>query len=268
MFFNAKAILSDVSLFLDIDPKEDIVKDFFFEGPGLFHYQDELTELKSLSLGKSVEDLMRLKRGDLKHEARLPDEEKAISSIGLYLLKKALASYSGEDRVYREQKDLLCLCFSVTKRDIEQKVLSDKSYELKTLITDTLATSACGSCRGAIEALIVKTRLENGLIKGLEHSKSRFDQHGKWLKIAGLYPGELLLKLEALKNEWMKREEIEGVFQMEFLSIEGHHLEMSFKALSEGQSNEKTFKALAQALSDYFKAELGVLFFIVEGVAP
>lgn len=256
-FFNAKATTPEVSLFLDIDPRTDVIKEFFYDGPFVVHYKIELEELRMLTINKTIHEAQKIKRYLLSFETELENGEKPVMPRGLWLLRSALASYTGEGGFLKEQTDVLCLCFSVTKKDIVQKVLSNKDFELKILIQETMASSACGSCRQPIEKLIHDTRAEHGLIKGLDHSKSRFDDKGNWIKIAGMYPGPLLIKIDELKNAWMKREKIEGQFEIEFTDIEGFYLTVKINS-----TNEKTIGGLLHALSDYLKSELGVLFFL------
>src|SRR5690606_31825454 len=142
------------------------------------------------------------------------------------LLKEAILEYLGENKTFPEEEDLLCLCFGVTKKDIINSTMGNKDFDLKTLIQTTRATSACGSCKPLIEDLISRTRLQYGLIKGLGNSRSRKNLQGQWIKIAGLYPGALLLMIDDYKNEWMKREEIFEQLTIEFVNIEGHHLDV------------------------------------------
>ncbi|MBC7715239.1 MAG: (2Fe-2S)-binding protein [Rhizobacter sp.] len=256
-FFNAKASTSEVSLFLDIDPKTDIIKEFFFDGPGVSDYKIELEEIKSVAHGRTIEFVKNLKRHSFSLETKLAGGELPVMPRGLWLLREALVSYTGEGGFLKEQTDLICLCFSVTKKDIVKKVLANKDFELKSLIQETMASSACGTCRPVIEKLIIQTRAENGLIKGLDHSKSRFDEKGNWIKIAGMYPGPLLIKLDELKNKWMEREKIVGQYEIEFTDIEGFHLTVKINSTS-----DKITGGLLHALSDYLKSELGVLFFL------
>jgi bacterioferritin-associated ferredoxin len=209
-------------------------------------------------LGKTlIEAWQIIRSGDAVSENILSNGEKPIANKALWILRDALTAYSGEGRFCEEKSDLLCLCYSVSKKDIIRKVLSNKDFDLKLLIQDTMASSACGGCRIPILELINKTRIEHGLIKGLDHSKSRFDEKGNWIKIAGMYPGPLLIKLEELKNRWMKREQIENQFTIDFIDIEGFHLTVKINS-----TNEKTINGLLQALGDYFKSELGILFFL------
>jgi bacterioferritin-associated ferredoxin len=256
-FFNAKAALPDVSLFLDIDPKRDTIKEFHFDGPRASHFAVEMQELKLLALGKTLEQIKKITRESISVETKLPNGKTSIMPVGLWLLKKAIATYVGEGRFYKEQHDMICLCFSITKADIVKKVLANKDFELKTLIHETMASSACGSCRMPIEKLIIETRNAHGLIKGLDHSKARKDASGNWIKVAGMYPGPLLIKLDELKREWMEREKITDQFVIEFTNIEGLHLTVSINS-----TNEKQVAGLMSALTDFLKSKLGVLFFL------
>ena len=256
-FFNAKAQGGEVSLFLDINPKNDTIKEFFYEETGSSRYSIELNELKMICLGMSLTDALLIKRSDLQFVTKTNSGLEPMAALGLTLLKSAIADYVGIGRFYKEHSDMVCLCFSVTKKDIVEHVLADKDFELKTLIQKTMASSACGSCRPAIESIIIETRNQHGLIKGMDHSKSRLDANGKWIKVANMYPGPLLIKIEELKNTWMKREGIVDQYQIEFLNIEGLHLTVKINP-----SSEKTDAALTSALSDYLKSELGILFFL------
>lgn len=255
-FFNAKAASAEVTLFLDIDPKKDTIKEFFFDGPEVQKYRTELEELKSLCLGKHLSDVRKIKRSDLTSETRADNGRKTVLALGPSLLHEAIASYMGEDHFLKEERDLLCLCFSVTKREITRKVLSNKDFELKTLIQDTMATSACGSCRTSIEKLIDQTRNENGMIAGMDHSRSRTDAKGQWVKVVGMYPGPLLIKLEELKIEWMKREGIFEQYKIEFVNIEGFHVDVRINS-----DKPKVVEGLLLAMEEYVKSRLGVLLF-------
>lgn len=256
-FFNATASLHGVSLFLDINSKTETIKDFFYSAGSDSDFNVELDELKMLVVGRTLSEIQDIRRADLQFVTETKNDNAPILPLGLTLLRAAVSDYQGENRFYKEEKDMVCLCFSVTKRDIVLGVLSDKDFELKTLIQKTMASSACGSCRAPIEKIILETRHQHGLIKGLDHSRSRFDAKGEWIKILGLYPGPLLIKIDQLKNAWMKREGISEQYQIEFTNIEGFHLDVLITPAS-----EKTNAGLISALSDYLKNELGILFFL------
>lgn len=256
-YFNAKSSLPELSLFLDIDPKTERVKKIFWEGKEAKIYNDEMEELSFLAMGQTILEVKNIKRNALKKETRLLNGEKKIANKGLWLLTSAMGSYTGEGAYLKTEKDFICLCFAVTKKDIVKKVSSNRDFDSNTLLQETMAGSACGSCQNMIQNIIEKTRNEQGIIKGLKHSKSRFDEKGHWLKILGMYPGPLLIKLQELKVNWMAREEITNRFQIEFLEIEGFHLSIKIN-----ENDKKKGDELARGMSDYFKAELGVLFFV------
>lgn len=259
ILFNAKASYEDfVHLYLDISPKDETIVDFFFEGPKASSYNEEFSELKNIVLKKSIHECKFLSRSVLQHEHKNNHFQKSVSALSLTLLKEAIVTYLGENKTFKEEQDLLCLCFGVTSKEIVSAVIANKDFDLKTLVQTTRASSACGSCRGQIEALIARTRAEHGLVLGMGNVRGRLNAKGEWIKILDLYPGPLLVKLDALKNEWMEREEILSTFKIEFVAIEGHHLDVELA----GTTDLKQAEGLLAALSDYLKSQTGVLFFL------
>jgi bacterioferritin-associated ferredoxin len=262
-FFNAKASYKDlVTLYLDISPKDDTLKDFFYDGPKAFSYQEELEELKTLSLGKTITELKFLSRNELSHEHKNGRFKKSVSALSLTLLKEAILLYLGENKTYREVSDYVCVCFGVTKKEIAKAVIANKNYSLTTLVQETKATSACGLCLKAAEELILKTRLENGLIEGMDNSRSRVNSAGEWIKILGLYPAELLIKIDELKMEWMEREKINDQFALEIIDISGFHLDFKVQTKNGEKVDSTRATGLLSALSEYLKSKTGVLFFL------
>jgi hypothetical protein len=61
-FFNAKAVTPEISLFLDIDSKTEIINALFYDGPKAFDFKVELDEIRKISIGKSIEELKILNR--------------------------------------------------------------------------------------------------------------------------------------------------------------------------------------------------------------
>ena len=156
------------------------------------------------------------------------------------------------------EKNILCLCFGIGEEELKKQILLRPDYDLKEVISETMATSACGSCRSQIIKTMKDLREKHGLIQGLAHSQTRFDKEGNWIKIKNMYPSELLIKLDDLKIIWMKREGITDQFQIEILNIEGHHLWLSVSPAQDIERNEKVLSAL----SDFWRSETGALFFL------
>lgn len=252
----------ELKLLLDIDLKTQTIQDFYTLGTLTSQFSSELEELKTLVLGQSINEAYLVKRESLKAERLLPHNQRAISSLPLWLMHKALDDYSGVASTLAEQQDVLCLCFGVTRRDLKKEVLARSDYGLPQLIAETFATSACGSCRIYIQKTLEDIRSENGLIKGLTHSQTRLDSQGHWIKIKNYYPAELLVYLDDLKKMWMKREEIEKVFAIEIVNIEGHHLWFTVKGLQDQKSDQERFEKILMALSEFYKSETGILLFL------
>ncbi len=258
LFFNAKVVQAGVTLKLDIDLKTEKIRSLLFTGYEADHeiFYKELTEKfteRTLeSTGLALQEISL-------NTPLLSNGKRPISSIALCLIRDALDQYLGESLFLAEERDRLCLCYSVPKKDIESYVLKDKNFELKNLIELTKASSACGSCKLPILETIEEVRLKHGLIKGMDHSRSRFDEQGRWIKIHGMYPGPLLIRLDELKNEWMKREDIVGKYEIFLKGIEGFHLEVETHG-----ANQAVLKSLLSALTDFYQSKLGILFFLNE----
>ena len=235
----------ELKLFLDIDLKSEKIQEFYFKGSLSSKYALEFEELKTLVLNSSYKLALTLKRENLHSEVLLVNGKLPIASLSLWLLHSAIEDYLGTSTTLKSEKDLICLCFR-------------PDYDLKAIISETMASSACGSCREQLITTLKVLREENGLISGLTHSQTRVDAKGHWIKIKGMYPSELLIKLDNSKNIWMKREGLLNQFQIEIINIEGHHLWLKVLPSEDPARNEKVL----MALSDYWRSEIGALFFL------
>lgn len=260
LFFNTRASLNGVTLSIDIDSKSEQVKSLLFQTANkeiLKNHSASFEELTKNFTGQNVSWARSFTRSHLENEFTLPSGHRAIAPLGLALINLAIEKYYGESTYLAEERDWLCLCYGVTESDIESYVLNDKNLELKNIIEKTKASSACGSCKVPLIKAIDDIRLKHGLIKGLDHSRSRYDDKGHWIKIANMYPGPLSIKLDDLKNEWMMREEISGVYELVIKGIEGFHVDIEVHG-----ADAKVRVALLSALSDFYKSKLGILFFL------
>lgn len=240
----------ELKLFLDIDLKSEIIQDFYYKGSLAPLYQNELEELKGRIINRPYRHALELKR-------ETPGNN-SLASLSLWLTHQAIGDYLGENTFLEEQNDLLCLCFGIGKSELKKQVLARSDYDLPQVIAETMATSACGSCREQIIKTMKELREEHGLIAGLTHSQTRVDKAGHWIKIKGMYPAELIIKLDELKLKWMNREGIDRQFSIEIINIEGHHLWLAVNPSADIERNEKVL----MALSDFWRSEIGVLFFL------
>jgi bacterioferritin-associated ferredoxin len=249
---------------LDIDLKSQRILSFTTSGSLVSKYSQELKELKKLLAAEmTINDALKIKRADL--YADLLSDPKLVASLSLWLLHKAIEDYLGTGARLNEQKDMLCFCFGVTRSDLKKEVLARSDYGLPEIIAETFATSACGSCLNIIEKTLIDLRASHGLIKGMSHSQSRTDKAGHWVKILGLYPADLIIKLDDLQTIWMKREAILDQFKIELVNIIGHHLFYTVMGLVPDVAEEvesERAEHILKAFSAYLKSETGVLFFL------
>lgn len=268
---NGHAVYTDpngllLKIFIDVDLKTEIIRDIYFKGSLVEKYSLELNEVKNLVLNHSINDALLLKRSALKEEHCLENGSPALSSLSLWLLHLAIDDYKGTSSSLNEQNDFLCLCYGIGLEELKTQVLARSDYELSHLIAETMATSACGSCKVLIQRSLISIREEHGLILGLDHSQSRLDKTGHWLKIKGLYPADLLIKLDDLKKRWMIREDIFKQFEIEIVKIEGYHLWLTILPKHDANHlSEVTIKqseGLLIALGDFWHSEVGALFFL------
>lgn len=248
---NALARYKNLQLELDIELSTQKIFEMKVSGDLKTADAAGFRQLESLVIGRSLDEALNIKRQELN------PAEKTFGSLPLWLLHRAIENYLGSEAVLAESKDRLCLCFGVGVSDIRKQILKRPDYELKHLIAETFATSACGSCLSEVRKTMEDLRLSHGMIEGMTHSKGRFDKNGNWVKVKGLYPGPLLVLLDDLKKKWMEREGVTDQFTIEITDISGLHLSVSFPGVEKDRAEK-----ILQALSDYYKSETGVLFFL------
>jgi hypothetical protein len=134
---------------------------------------------------------------------------KIANSFPLYFFYSTLDEYLGHIPV--AYTDVVCLCFGMTKNDI-------KNGNVK------MAGRACGSCRSLL-------------------AKKEF------VKIADMYPGPLVVKLDELKNEWLKDLDV----KLSIEEINEAYLEVKMQPYS---------KEKLKSLSDYYFEKLNFRFFL------
>ncbi len=257
LFFNIQSAMGPFILKGDISEKRGILDHFIFESideqTDLSNYQSEYSECRDLFLGRSLDFILNF---DSRHLIKRAHPQSLLPVV-YHLLKQAIVDYIGMNRVVQSEKKILCLCYAVTEEDIYTSLMNQKDFDLPSLIQETKATSACASCTPLITQFIEKTRLENGLIKGLDHSRSRFLPDGSWLKINQMYPGPLIVYLDEFIYKWREREEILSLGEIEIVNVNGFHIDLKFHQIEKEKAEH-----FAVALSQYLKQETGVLFFL------
>lgn len=241
---------------LAFDPKSEIISDCRFyplDSKNSAESSNIARELCTFSVGKNLKEIRHLNKIAFLNE-RLKSLPILVGEA--LLLDRCIDHYYGQGMVAPEQKDILCTCFNLTQRRLKELVLKDHLFDLKKLIAQTHATSACGSCLPLIQKTIEKIRNENGRLSGAKSTRARKNAKGEWIKIAGLYPVDFLISLDDLKQEWLHKNDLLHKINIKFLKQEGLHIKLEIDVDDEFKRG-----LLLEALRDYVLDKLGVLIF-------
>lgn len=256
LFFNVSFKGQGCLLSLDIDHKTDILKqmEFTAESSLLEKRKDEFESLTNLAIGKNISELKKIKRSD--YQAN----KQEFFPLGLWLLKSAIDRYTEGDQesfFYTDDKKVLCLCFGIDESDIHNEMANNLDFDLEKLAVSTRATTACGSCRTPINKNIQSQRDRSGIIYGKGKVRTHFDKNGKWVKVAGLFPGPLIIKIDKNLQEWKELTSNFPNVKIELLALEGYHLDLKIVNGLEVLNKSDNFK---NELSDFLFSRLGVRF--------
>lgn len=238
------------------DPKSEIISNCRFYLPNQLNEKVTSSfarDLSELSVGKTLTEMRDFKKMTFlkSHNERLP-----LLVPEVMALDRCIDHYYGQEATVPEQKDILCTCFNLTERKLKELVLKDHLFDLKKLIAQTHATSACGSCLPLIQKKMEQIRNENGMLSGAKSTRARKNAKGEWIKVAGLYPIDLLIVLDDLKQEWLLKNDLLHKINIKFTKLEGLHVKTDIDV-------DDDFKKglLIEALRDYVLDKLGVLIF-------
>lgn len=110
--------------------------------------------LTELIKGKTLEEAEKITNQDIvAYLGGLPDKKMHCSVMGQEALRAAIANYRGE-RLPKEDSEVVCECFGVTEREIEEAVRQNKLTTLEQVTDYTKAGGGCGSCHERIETIL------------------------------------------------------------------------------------------------------------------
>ena len=110
--------------------------------------------LTEMIKGKTLEEAERITNQDIvEYLGGLPDKKMHCSVMGQEALRAAIANYRGE-KLPREDSEIVCECFGVTQREIEDAIQSNNLTTLEQVTDYTKAGGGCGSCHERIETIL------------------------------------------------------------------------------------------------------------------
>jgi hypothetical protein len=235
-----------LKIFLEIDHHNDLITDFFFQGTLLPCYQNELDELKQKLIHKTLDEALLFKQSDF---SSLIDSSK-IHSLSLWLVHRAIDKFRGRDEVLKPNHKNLCLCFNIGLDELDEKLSIDPDIELDQFTRETKATTACGGCKNIISKKLGAHR---------NFLRRRIDSKGKWIKIKGMYPAELVLLLDESLRHWLKNQKVVANLHCEILNIEGYHIDLKFM---DDSASEIQDVVLINSLKNFWQEKHGLDLFL------
>jgi len=114
--------------------------------------------LTEMIKGMTVEEAMKVTNQDIAaYLGGLPQEKMHCSVMGKQALEKAVEHYQGASS--KEQAaQIVCECFGVTDREIEQAVRENNLSTVEEVTNYTKAGGGCGGCHDAIRQIIERVR--------------------------------------------------------------------------------------------------------------
>jgi len=110
--------------------------------------------LTELIKGKTLEEAEKITNQDIAaYLGGLPDKKMHCSVMGQEALRAAIANYRGE-KLPKEESEIVCECFGVTEKEIEEAVRQNHLTTLEQVTDYTKAGGGCGSCHPRIEQIL------------------------------------------------------------------------------------------------------------------
>jgi NifU-like protein len=119
--------------------------------------------LTEMVVGKTLEEAEEITNQDIvEYLGGLPDKKMHCSVMGQEALRAAIADYRG-DKLPKEDSEIVCECFGVTEKEIEEAVHHNRLTTLEQVTDYTKAGGGCGGCHEQIEAILKRMLGQTGV---------------------------------------------------------------------------------------------------------
>lgn len=115
--------------------------------------------LTEMIKGMSVEEASKITNQDIaEFLGGLPKEKMHCSVLGRQALEAALANYRGEPVSKEDEGEVVCECFGVTDKQIEEAVRENKLTTVEEVTNYTKAGGGCETCHEKVREIIDQVR--------------------------------------------------------------------------------------------------------------
>jgi NifU-like protein len=140
--------------------EKGVIEDVGFQTFGCASAIASASALTEMLKGKSVEEAEKITNRDIaEFLGGLPREKMHCSVLGRQALEAALANFRGI-LPRKEEGEIVCECFGVTDRQIEQAVRENDLATVDEVTNYTKAGGGCGRCHDKIQEILGQVHAE------------------------------------------------------------------------------------------------------------
>ncbi|MFH0921771.1 MAG: iron-sulfur cluster assembly scaffold protein [Fibrobacterota bacterium] len=142
-----------VELFLLVDPVSHVIRDARFKSFGCGTAIAASDMMAELCVGKTADQVLKITNLDVERSLRdnpetpsVPGQKMHCSVMAYDVIKKAVASYKNVDIKEFEEKEIVCHCGRITRKQIEDAITFQGLKTVEEVMEATGAGTYCGSC--------------------------------------------------------------------------------------------------------------------------
>ncbi|OGS35666.1 MAG: iron-sulfur cluster assembly scaffold protein NifU [Elusimicrobia bacterium RIFOXYB2_FULL_49_7] len=142
-----------IELFLLVDPKTDTIKKARFKSFGCGTAIAAADMMTELCVGKTIDQALKLTNLEVERAMRddpdipaVPGQKMHCSVMAYDVIKKAVANYKNVDISEFAEKEIICHCGRITRKQIEEAIVMKKLTTVEQVMEETKAGTWCGSC--------------------------------------------------------------------------------------------------------------------------
>lgn len=149
-----------LKLSFKLDEKKERIADAKFQTFGCASAIASSSALTEIIKGMTLEEAEKVTNRDIaEFLGGLPEQKMHCSVLGKEALELAIRNYhTGETQQKELEGEVVCRCFGVTDREIENVVRDNDLKTIEEVTNYCKAGGACGACHDDIRAIIEKTR--------------------------------------------------------------------------------------------------------------